>query len=213
MVVTISLSPCAPDLHLTPSRLSGSITLRFPAHRSLPYRADPNAKSFFLARFFLHGRKAPSFWQKVTPRISVAGPFYLLHFPTAATSGSCNQAHGSCSWMPFLNFAFCITTPIALFPFLFFCIFFLDNQLTDLASAKQATCSCGKQSALHCTCDKANSENAVEGPRCSCRARPAGQCTCDRASAENQKPTGNACACGTRPAGKHRFPLEQRGMT
>lgn len=66
--------------------------------------------------------------------------------------------------------------------------------------AQQAKCSCGKQSALHCSCDKAAKENAVSGPRCSCRARPAGECTCDRASSENVKPN-NSCACGSRPAG------------
>lgn len=67
-------------------------------------------------------------------------------------------------------------------------------------TAKQATCSCGKQSALHCTCAKSTTENKVDGARCSCRARPAGQCTCDRASTENQKPA-DPCACGVRPAG------------
>ena len=72
------------------------------------------------------------------------------------------------------------------------------------ATAQQATCSCGKQSALHCTCDKAASENAVEGARCSCRARPAGDCTCDRAATENKKPdAASACACGVRPAGMY----------
>ncbi|KAJ9129669.1 hypothetical protein NKR19_g10251 [Coniochaeta hoffmannii] len=69
--------------------------------------------------------------------------------------------------------------------------------------AKQATCSCGKTHALHCTCDKAPKENSVEGPRCSCRARPAGQCTCDRADTENTKltkPAAGSCSCGVRPA-------------
>ncbi|KAM7215238.1 hypothetical protein V8F06_009376 [Rhypophila decipiens] len=68
-----------------------------------------------------------------------------------------------------------------------------------------ATCSCGKQSALHCTCDKATSENSVFGPRCSCRARPAGECTCERAATENANPIAvgvSACACGVRPAGR-----------
>lgn len=69
-------------------------------------------------------------------------------------------------------------------------------------SAKQATCSCGQQSALHCTCDKATSENEVAGPRCSCRARPAGECTCDRASDENSTLSGATCQCGSRPSGK-----------
>ncbi|KAL8408879.1 hypothetical protein RB594_007347 [Gaeumannomyces avenae] len=67
--------------------------------------------------------------------------------------------------------------------------------------ATQAKCSCGKQSALHCTCEKAATENSVSGARCSCRARPAGECNCDRAGSENVRPTGSACACGSRPAG------------
>ncbi|TRX92094.1 hypothetical protein FHL15_006961 [Xylaria flabelliformis] len=68
-------------------------------------------------------------------------------------------------------------------------------------TAKQATCSCGKQSALHCTCQKAAAENALGGARCSCRARPAGQCTCENAAKENIAPTGSTCECGSRPAG------------
>ncbi|KAI9151493.1 Proline iminopeptidase [Paramyrothecium foliicola] len=72
-----------------------------------------------------------------------------------------------------------------------------DN--VECACAKQATCSCGQKSAMHCTCDKASSENKVEGPRCSCRARPAGECTCDRAATENTKPAGATCQCGARP--------------
>ena len=35
--------------------------------------------------------------------------------------------------------------------------------------ASKAKCSCGKQSALHCNCEKAKTENAVAGARCSCR--------------------------------------------
>lgn len=73
------------------------------------------------------------------------------------------------------------------------------------STAKQATCSCGKESALHCSCDKAATENSVSGPRCSCRARPAGECTCERASTENTNPIAvgvSACACGVRPAGR-----------
>lgn len=68
-------------------------------------------------------------------------------------------------------------------------------------TAKQATCSCGKTHALHCNCERAPKENAVEGPRCSCRARPAGECTCDRAATENSKPATSSCSCGARPAG------------
>ncbi|KAG4424834.1 hypothetical protein IFR04_001994 [Cadophora malorum] len=66
--------------------------------------------------------------------------------------------------------------------------------------ASQAKCSCGEKSALHCSCDKASTENEVTGPRCSCRARPAGACTCDRASTENTTPSGSLCSCGSRPA-------------
>lgn len=35
--------------------------------------------------------------------------------------------------------------------------------------ATQAKCSCGKQSALECNCEKAKTENTVAGARCSCR--------------------------------------------
>ena len=35
--------------------------------------------------------------------------------------------------------------------------------------ASKAKCSCGKQSALHCNCEKAKTENVVGGARCSCR--------------------------------------------
>jgi hypothetical protein len=74
--------------------------------------------------------------------------------------------------------------------------------------AKQATCSCGKQSALHCDCAQAGTENAIRGARCSCRARPAGQCTCDRAATENQPLSdGSTCSCGARPAGMFLLPL------
>ncbi|QQK39919.1 copper resistance protein Crd2 [Penicillium digitatum] len=65
--------------------------------------------------------------------------------------------------------------------------------------AAQAKCSCGQQSALHCSCNRASSENVVSGPRCSCRSRPAGQCTCERSVTENQTITGETCACGSRP--------------
>ncbi|KAL1888035.1 hypothetical protein Sste5346_009832 [Sporothrix stenoceras] len=44
--------------------------------------------------------------------------------------------------------------------------------------AQNATCSCGKQSALHCNCDRASAENTTSGDRCSCGQRPAGACTC-----------------------------------
>ncbi|KAL4812598.1 hypothetical protein BDW67DRAFT_169807 [Aspergillus spinulosporus] len=65
--------------------------------------------------------------------------------------------------------------------------------------AAQARCSCGKESALHCTCNKAPSENSIHGARCSCRARPAGQCTCERAASENNPVKGQTCPCGKRP--------------
>lgn len=35
--------------------------------------------------------------------------------------------------------------------------------------AAQAKCSCGKESALHCTCNKSTTENTIQGARCSCR--------------------------------------------
>ncbi|KAL1847569.1 hypothetical protein Plec18167_009436 [Paecilomyces lecythidis] len=66
--------------------------------------------------------------------------------------------------------------------------------------AAQAKCSCGKQTAGHCTCDKAASENNITGPRCSCRARPAGQCTCERSATENHPISGDTCPCGARPS-------------
>jgi hypothetical protein len=59
-------------------------------------------------------------------------------------------------------------------------------------TAKQAKCSCGKNAALACTCEKSTTENIVAGPRCSCRARPAGECTCDRSATENAKPVESA---------------------
>lgn len=68
------------------------------------------------------------------------------------------------------------------------------------STAQKATCSCGKQSALHCSCDKKATENEITGPRCSCRARPAGECTCDRSSTENASVSGATCSCGSRPA-------------
>ncbi|OOF91295.1 hypothetical protein ASPCADRAFT_211125 [Aspergillus carbonarius ITEM 5010] len=64
--------------------------------------------------------------------------------------------------------------------------------------AAQAKCSCGKENALHCTCNKASTENTVAGARCSCRARPAGECTCERAASENHPVRGETCPCGKR---------------
>ncbi|KAI1303853.1 hypothetical protein F5Y03DRAFT_359273 [Xylaria venustula] len=71
----------------------------------------------------------------------------------------------------------------------------------ECITAKQATCSCGNKSALHCTCQRAETENSLSGARCSCRARPAGQCTCENAAKENTAPSGSTCECGSRPAG------------
>lgn len=48
-------------------------------------------------------------------------------------------------------------------------------------TAQKATCSCGKQPALSCTCDKAATENVKPtGSTCACGLRPAGACTCDK---------------------------------
>jgi hypothetical protein len=33
----------------------------------------------------------------------------------------------------------------------------------------KATCSCGKQHAMNCTCEKKAQENSISGARCSCR--------------------------------------------
>ncbi|KAK7566238.1 adaptin N terminal region-domain-containing protein [Phyllosticta paracitricarpa] len=65
--------------------------------------------------------------------------------------------------------------------------------------AQEATCSCGKQKALHCTCEKASIENNVSGATCSCGQRAAGACTCNRAGEENTI-SGDKCACGKRPS-------------
>lgn len=46
--------------------------------------------------------------------------------------------------------------------------------------ASKSTCSCGKQSALHCNCEKAPVENAVppKNEACLCGKRQKGHCTC-----------------------------------
>ena len=86
--------------------------------------------------------------------------------------------------------------------------FWLNSSLTHISSpaspspAQQATCSCGKQSALECNCEKATTENSVEGARCSCKSRPAGQCNCARADTENKKSCGDSCDCGCRVSGE-----------
>ncbi|QDS75225.1 hypothetical protein FKW77_000332 [Venturia effusa] len=52
----------------------------------------------------------------------------------------------------------------------------------DCVCAAEAKCSCGKQSALHCTCEKASTENVVPANPCACGQRAADACTCGRAS-------------------------------
>lgn len=44
--------------------------------------------------------------------------------------------------------------------------------------AAKATCSCGKQPALKCNCDKANVENAIPTNACACGKRASSACTC-----------------------------------
>lgn len=73
---------------------------------------------------------------------------------------------------------------------------------TNNPPVQQATCSCGKQSALNCTCSAAPAENTITGPTCSCGARPVGKCTCNNASSENESPKGPTCMCGARPCGE-----------
>merc|ERR1712000_44651 len=49
--------------------------------------------------------------------------------------------------------------------------------------AQKATCSCGKQSAMHCTCEKKATENTLpSGNTCACGQRSAGSCTCEKAA-------------------------------
>ncbi|KAK8194245.1 hypothetical protein M8818_007433 [Zalaria obscura] len=66
--------------------------------------------------------------------------------------------------------------------------------------SNEATCSCGKQPAMHCNCEKSSTENKTTGARCSCNQRPAQACTCSRSQTENSKPSGSTCACGKRTA-------------
>ncbi|KAF2006851.1 hypothetical protein P154DRAFT_480617 [Amniculicola lignicola CBS 123094] len=49
--------------------------------------------------------------------------------------------------------------------------------------AKEATCSCGKQPALQCSCDKAAEENKVPSSTCVCGKRAVGSCNCGRTEA------------------------------
>ncbi|KAF2473365.1 uncharacterized protein BDR25DRAFT_282856 [Lindgomyces ingoldianus] len=53
----------------------------------------------------------------------------------------------------------------------------------ECVCAKEATCSCGKQPALQCTCEKAATENKIAGSTCACGKRPETACTCGKASA------------------------------
>ena len=75
---------------------------------------------------------------------------------------------------------------------------------TDFTTTKatNATCSCGRAAAGHCTCDKSAVENQplVGKPSCTCGKRAAGTCTCERAAQENGLVSGTTCSCGARPA-------------
>ncbi|KAF2280178.1 uncharacterized protein EI97DRAFT_429939 [Westerdykella ornata] len=51
--------------------------------------------------------------------------------------------------------------------------------------AAEATCSCGKQPALQCTCEKAATENKLPEHTCVCGKRAEGACTCSRAKNES----------------------------
>lgn len=46
--------------------------------------------------------------------------------------------------------------------------------------ASKSTCSCGKNAALHCTCEKAEVENVLPAAdsACACGKREKGKCTC-----------------------------------
>lgn len=90
----------------------------------------------------------------------------------------------------------------------------------DCTCAAQAKCSCGEKEALNCSCEKADQENSLSGPRCSCRQylfsqdylptldmnhllmeylgmRPAKECNCERSTEENVV-SGETCDCGLR---------------
>ncbi|KAF2199849.1 hypothetical protein GQ43DRAFT_456867 [Delitschia confertaspora ATCC 74209] len=53
----------------------------------------------------------------------------------------------------------------------------------ECVCAKEATCSCGKQPALQCKCEKAATENKVTGSSCACGKRAEDACTCGRTAA------------------------------
>ncbi|KAM3119363.1 hypothetical protein RJF_2624 [Candidozyma auris] len=50
----------------------------------------------------------------------------------------------------------------------------------ECVCAKRSTCSCGKQAALHCNCEKASTENVVppSDSSCACGKRLKNKCTC-----------------------------------
>ncbi|OAL49632.1 hypothetical protein IQ07DRAFT_588179 [Pyrenochaeta sp. DS3sAY3a] len=50
----------------------------------------------------------------------------------------------------------------------------------ECVCAKEATCSCGKQPALQCTCAKSATENKLPTSTCACGKRAEGSCTCSR---------------------------------
>ncbi|OAL00497.1 hypothetical protein IQ06DRAFT_293824 [Phaeosphaeriaceae sp. SRC1lsM3a] len=50
----------------------------------------------------------------------------------------------------------------------------------ECVCAKEATCSCGKQPALQCTCEKATTENKLPTSTCACGKRAEDSCTCGR---------------------------------
>ncbi|KAF1959793.1 hypothetical protein CC80DRAFT_489879 [Byssothecium circinans] len=52
----------------------------------------------------------------------------------------------------------------------------------ECVCAQEAKCSCGKQPALQCTCDKAATENKLPTSTCACGKRAENSCTCGRAS-------------------------------
>lgn len=149
--------------------------------------------SAFLSKLYLKHSQSSAYTQK-HKIVSSFGPFKLYTTPcnvktqpkitmTNPTS-CCGKSGQGCVWY------------VTFFPFP------RRERTNPQASASQAKCSCGEKSALHCSCDKATTENAVTGARCSCRARPAGACTCDRAKTENSTPSGDLCSCGSRPSGE-----------
>ncbi|CAO2648011.1 Nn.00g089330.m01.CDS01 [Neocucurbitaria sp. VM-36] len=50
----------------------------------------------------------------------------------------------------------------------------------ECVCAKEATCSCGKQPALQCTCAKSATENKLPTSTCACGKRAEDSCTCSR---------------------------------